>query len=194
MSELQLKISMGDIDINLQGEGEIVYKVFKELREEGLGALHKIQTHSTLQKTDMSNKTGVESTPLEEKTAPNKKLNKTRKKIIKQPQLLKGLDLSGNNAGKSLKEFVSDKKPNTNIERTTVFVYYLQNILQSTEITIDHIFSCYKNIGVRLPQNMQQNLNDTASSKYGFIEVNNGKYTVSILGTNLVEHDLPKKE
>ena len=32
MSELQLKITMGNIDINLQGEGELVYKIFKELK------------------------------------------------------------------------------------------------------------------------------------------------------------------
>ena len=70
----------------------------------------------------------------------------------------------------------------------------MQNILNLSEITVDHVFSCYKNIGVRLPQNLPQNLNDTASSRYGFIEVDNGKYTVSILGINLIEHDLPRKE
>lgn len=195
MSELQLKITMGDIDINLQGEGEIVYKIFKELREGGLGALHKGQAHSTSLKPGESNEAGLEPSNNEEQTAPEKKTNKSRKrKNNKQTQLIKDLDLSGKGVDKSLKDFVAEKKPTTNIERTTVFVYYLQNTLQLTDITIDHIFSCYKDIGVRLPQNMQQNLTDTASSKYGYIQGNDGIYTMSILGTNLVEHDLPKKE
>lgn len=195
MSDLQLKITMGDIDINLQGEGEMVYKIFKELREGGLGALHKGQTHSISQKADESNNAELESSRRDEQTAPEKRPSKSRKENnSKQPQLIKNLDLSGGGINKSLRDFVAEKKPTTNIERTTVFVYYLQNTLQLTEITIDHIFSCYKDIGVRLPQNMQQNLFDTASSKYGYIEVNNGNYTMSILGTNFVEHDLPKKE
>ena len=46
MADLQLKITMGDIDVNIQGEGELVYKIFKELREEGLGALHKVHLSS----------------------------------------------------------------------------------------------------------------------------------------------------
>lgn len=194
MSELQLKITMGDIDINLQGEGEIVYKIFKELREEGLGALHKGQAYLNPSKAGAS-KPEFESSIHEEQTAPEKKLSKARKRNnSKQLQLIKDLDLSGKGIEKSLQAFVTEKKPTTNIERTTVFIYYLQNVLQLTEITIDHVFSCYKDIGVRLPQNLPQNINDVASSKYGYIQVNNGKYIMSILGTNLVEHDLPKKE
>jgi hypothetical protein len=155
MSDLQLKITMGDIDINLQGEGEMVYKIFKELREGGLGALHKGQTHSISQKADESNNAELESSSRDEQTAPEKRPSKSRKKNNnKQPQLIKNLDLSGGSINKSLRDFVAEKKPTTNIERTTVFVYYLQNTLQLTEITIDHIFSCYKDIGVRLPQNI----------------------------------------
>lgn len=194
MAELQLKITMGDIDVNLQGEGELVYKIFKELREEGLGALHKVQAPPTSKQANTSNleveaEKREDAQPLEKKGSKSKKKNNS-----KQPQLIKDLDLSGKSVGKSLKEFVEEKKPSTNIERTPVFIYYLQNTLQITDITIDHVFSCYKDIGVRLPQNLQQNLNDIASSKYGYIEVNGGKYKLSILGTNLVEHDLPKKE
>lgn len=199
MADLQLKITMGDIDVNLQGEGELVYKIFKELREEGLGALHRKQGQrhnpdgaETMERDPKGH--GQNDTTGKEPVT-EKKASKTKKRsTVKQPQLIKDLDLSGKDVGKSLKEFVSEKKPSTNIERTAVFIYYLQNILSISEITVDHVFSCYKDIGVRLPQNLPQNLNDTASSRYGFIEVNNGNYTMSIVGINLIEHDLPKKE
>ena len=194
MADLQLKITMGDIDVNIQGEGELVYKIFKELREEGLGALHKVHLSSgtgTLKASaeHLSDETKAEGEKASVQTSKPKKKSNQR-----QPQLIKDLDLSGKGVIKSLKDFVSEKKPATNIERTAVFIYYMQNILNLSEITVDHVFSCYKNIGVRLPQNLPQNLNDTASSRYGFIEVDNGKYTVSILGINLIEHDLPRKE
>ncbi|MEL7655974.1 MAG: hypothetical protein AAGU75_08710 [Bacillota bacterium] len=191
MSELQLKITMGDIDINLQGEGELVYKIFKELREEGLGSLQKGQAHSTQPKDKSNDKTNPESANSEES---GKKTKSRKKGSVKQPQLLKDLDLSGKGVNKSLKDFVNEKKPSSNIERSTVYIYYLQNELQIAEITIDHVFTCYKDTGVKYPQNIIQNLSDISSSKYGYIETTNGKYKMSISGTNFVEHDLPKKE
>lgn len=48
MSDFRLKIQIGNADIELQGEGELVHKIFSELREDGLGALSisaKIQTN-----------------------------------------------------------------------------------------------------------------------------------------------------
>ena len=96
MSELQLKITMGDIDINLQGEGELVYKIFKELREEGLGSLQKGQAHPIQQKSTDTSKTGTESPNISGDT--QEKKSKSRKKnSTKQFQILKDLDLSGIN-------------------------------------------------------------------------------------------------
>lgn len=197
MADMQLKITMGDIEISLQGEGELVYKILKELREEGLGALHRDKNNVTHGaeflsegQTDEHSKETTDREVVAEKKTPKAK----KKAPAKQPQLIKDLDLSGKGVGQSLKDFVSEKKPSTNIERTAVFVYYMQNTLSIPEITMDHVFSCYKDIGVRFPQNLPQNLNDTASSRYGYIENDNGKYTMSIIGMNLIEHDLPKKE
>lgn len=193
MSELQLKIAMGDIDINLQGEGELVYKIFKELKEEGLGSLQKGQAHPIQQKSTDTSKTGTESPNISGDTQ-EKKPKSRKKNSTKQFQILKDLDLSGKGVDKSLKDFVGEKKPKSNIEKTTVFIYYLQNILQISDITMDHVFTCYKDTGFKYPENLPQNLNDTSSSRYGYIEITGGKYKMSIPGTNFVEHDLPKKE
>ena len=194
MSELQLKITMGDIDINLQGEGDLVYKIFKELREEGLGSLQKGQAHSTLPKGNSANDANDESEHSETAASPEKKPRSRKKNNAKQPQLVKDLDLSGNGAEKSFKDFIDEKRPKSNIEKTTVYIYYLQNILKIDGITMDHVFTCYKNSGGKLPINLQANLTDTSSSKYGYIETVGGKYKMSIAGINFVEHDLPKKE
>lgn len=197
MADMQLKITMGDIEISLQGEGELVYQILKELREEGLGALHRSKDNVNYDTEFPSEgQTGEGSKEIiDTEAVAAKKTTKPKKKAsAKQPQLIKDLDLSGKSVGMSLKDSVSEKKPSTNIERTAVFVYYMQNTLNIQEITMDHVFSCYKDIGARLPQNLSQNLNDTASSRYGYIETDNGKYTMSIIGINLIDHDLPKKE
>ena len=39
MSDLQIKITMGELDIFLQGEGDLVYKVFSDIRQNGIGEL-----------------------------------------------------------------------------------------------------------------------------------------------------------
>lgn len=87
-----------------------------------------------------------------------------------------------------------EKQPSTNIQRTTVFVYYLQYKLNIPNITIDHVFTCYKEMGIREPENLVQNISDTASSRYGYIDRQGGKLTMSVKGRNFVEHDLPEKE
>lgn len=43
MSDLQIKLSLGKMDMLLQGDGELVYKVFCDIRDNGLGLLS--ETH-----------------------------------------------------------------------------------------------------------------------------------------------------
>jgi hypothetical protein len=118
--------------------------------------------------------------------------NKSKKKSnVISPQLLKHLSLTSKD-GVTLQQFIDQKKPKSNVEKTTVFVYFLQNYLNELEITIDHIFTCYKSItSYKIPENLQQNLTDTASSKYGYLDRKDGKYIMSTRGINFVEHDLP---
>ena len=39
MSDLQIKLTLGKMDMFLQGDGELVYKVFCDIRDNGLGLL-----------------------------------------------------------------------------------------------------------------------------------------------------------
>lgn len=89
---------------------------------------------------------------------------------------------------------MEEKNPATNVHKTAAFIYYLQVILGIDGITIDHVFTCYKSMNYRIPNNLQQNLTDTSSSKYGYINRKDGKYSMTIIGTNFIEHDLPKGE
>jgi len=94
---------------------------------------------------------------------------------------------------KSLKDFFKEKSPATNIENNAVFVYYLEKILGINNITVDHIFTCYKEAGSRIPGNLKQSIVDTASSRYGYLDGRDMQnIKVAVFGENLVEHDLPK--
>lgn len=96
---------------------------------------------------------------------------------------------------KSLKAFFEDKRPDTNIENNTVFVYYLEKILDISDISIDHIFTCYKEVGLRIPGSLKQSITDSGSSRYGYIDTSEAQnIKIIVRGINLIEHDLPKKE
>ncbi|ABX81930.1 hypothetical protein [Acholeplasma laidlawii] len=50
MSQLRLKVRIGEIEIELDGEGEIVRTIFQELKEDGLGSLmsKKVDNHNMI--------------------------------------------------------------------------------------------------------------------------------------------------
>lgn len=131
---------------------------------------------------------------------PNVEVPKPRKTVTQKkatskamPQIVKDLNLRPNGK-QSLQEFFSSKNPNGNIQSTVVMVYYLQTSLECAEITANHVFTCYRELGIKIPGNLDQNLRDCASSKYGYIVFAEGKCSLSVRGTNFVEQDLPKKQ
>ena len=199
MSDLQIKITMGDLDIFLQGEGELVYKVFSDIRQNGIGELKNARAVDKSMSNPQVTEIQKSPTKNEEQQAtiePAATPIKSRKKVVQSGgQLLKDLDLSERNgANVSLKDFVAEKNPSSNVQKTAVFVYYLQNKLNIEEITIDHIFTCYKSMSFRMPNNLKQNLTDTCSSKYGYISRKDGKYTMTVVGANYVEFDMNKAD
>lgn len=197
MSELQIKITLGDLDVFLQGDGELVYKVFSDIRENGMGKFEKITPVEVEKSYTSSEESKKQAEKIPETTVqPTINTPKIRKKA--QPtsaQLLKDLDLSGRNGSqKSLKEFINEKNPSSNVQKTAAFVYYLETIMNLDEITIDHIFTCYKAMGYRIPQNLPQNITDTCSSRYGYVSRKDGKYSMTVVGTNYIEFDLNQGE
>ena len=197
MSELQIKLVIGNTEINLHGDGDLVYTIFKDICNNGLGVIQKpvvISDNSSKEE----NRSNQETRELKD-TIGEISSNITKGKSKKKPsttsaQLLKHLNLTPN-SGTTLQEFIDQKKPKSNVEKTAVFVYYLQNYLHEAGITMDHIFTCYKSItSYKIPENLQQNLTDTASSRYGYLDRKDGKYMMSTRGINFVEHNLPAKE
>lgn len=124
----------------------------------------------------------------------NSSENKTKTKRgskVKQFQLIKDLDLSTTTSRKGLKDFVSEVKPTSNINITTTIIYYLQQIYEYTgDINGDIIFTCWRELGTKIPNDLAGNLRDVCSSRYGYANVENGNYSITIRGINLIEHTI----
>jgi hypothetical protein len=107
--------------------------------------------------------------------------------------LIKDLSLTATDSRPSLVEFMDSKFPITNEERNIVFLYYLQHKLKLKSITLDHIYTCYRETKIRVPLNLENSLRLTAE-QYSWITITKtGKMTLTSAGKSYVEKQLPKK-
>jgi len=193
MGNIHIEITHGESSIRLEGEGPLILEIFRDLRENGLGKIQNPGSGNSSEKQKATEVVKEKKLPdTKGKKSESKAKNSTKKKY--QLQLDKSLDLTVSVEGKKLSDFYAEKKPSSNIENSLVFIYFLQNYLKISNITIDKIYTCYDWLKIRIPGDLKQNLNDISSSRYGYIETQNGEYTVSIKGKNFVEHELPKSE
>ena len=70
-----------------------------------------------------------------------------------------------------IEEFIEELNPRSNINISTAIIYYLQNVYEHDNIDIDVIFTCWRELGTKLPVNLTSNLKDICSSKYGYANV-----------------------
>lgn len=117
------------------------------------------------------------------------------KPVIEKPtyNLVETLNLGAANGRPSLVEFMDTKVPITNEERNLVFLHYLQHLLKLDSISIDHLYTCYKAAKIRVPLNIENSLQMTASQRHWIKIAKNGALTVTPAGKLYVENQLPKK-
>lgn len=170
-------------------------KVFDIMTENIFGKKSQGNNHNAIistQKTDDLVKKVI--TASDNGSSNDNTSKKSKKKTSSKDtyQINKDLNLSPKDK-KTLKEFVDEKKPKSNIEFNVVAVYYLEKIIGKEEISIDDVYTCYKNVNKKVPAALKQSLTDTSSSKYGYISVTNCFYSIPVAGENFIEFDLPKE-
>lgn len=114
------------------------------------------------------------------------------KKKSKPLSLTMVTDLDLRPAGKpSCRDFFSQKAPKNHQQAVAVAVYYLQRIVELGEvITANHIYTCFKDINRRIPNNLVQVIRDTSRRKSWIFNAEDGGIQISNIGENFVEHDL----
>ncbi len=85
----------------------------------------------------------------------------------------------------SLKDYFSKYTTVSDSERTLLFINYMQNILEISPITFDHIFTCYDLLNLRVSENLQQTVRNSANTK-GWFETTGGVMTLTIKGKNQI--------
>lgn len=91
----------------------------------------------------------------------------------------------------SLKDFAENYSIKSGEELSLLVIYYLKEKLNET-VTLNHIYSCYKELGKKIPQYFKQTLTNQKNNR-NWIDVddwNNIKFTIP--GMNQMEHELKK--
>lgn len=92
---------------------------------------------------------------------------------------------------KSLVDFSSEFSPKSNFEYNLLFVYYLDKVLNEKNISVNHLYTCYKELGLQVP-NIYQSIADTKRRK-GWIDTKDmNDLKVPITGENYLEHNMKK--
>ena len=91
----------------------------------------------------------------------------------------------------SLKDFYQKYKTKSNLEKNLIFAYYLQEELQEPNISMNHIFSCYRHLNIKLPS-FPQTLVDTKAAKSRIETADMANLRITTVGINFLEHEMPK--
>ncbi len=83
----------------------------------------------------------------------------------------------------SLVDYYKKFTTKTDYERNLIFTNYLTEILKIDAIGLDHLYTCYDEVGARIPENMAKSLGNT-KSRTGWLESKNSNILVTTKGRN----------
>lgn len=184
MTKLHIDLTNGVIEV--EGEEELVKIIYADFKD-------RLAQHKSLPltKPEQAEET-IASQPVS-----IKKSKKTNHRPVGKSKesysLIKDLDFKKTDSGVSLKEFYKEKSPTSFAEKNVIFVSYLKNVLKIPKVTLDHVYTCYDEVGSRKPSAFKQSIADTSSKKSWLDTASFDDITVSIRGQNYVDHDLPAK-
>jgi hypothetical protein len=127
--------------------------------------------------------------PTHQRRQTGTKKPRAKKRIA--PSLDRSLDLHPKGKA-SLQAFDKEKAPQTQAEHNVVFVQYLQNIASVGAVTINQVYTCYREVSARIPSNLRNSLAVTSADK-GWIESGDMEnLSVTTRGENIVNLELPR--
>lgn len=111
-----------------------------------------------------------------------------KKVSLESYSLVTSLNLSPNGK-ESLKDFLNKRNIKSAMELNALFVYYLEKVIGCSEITPDHVYTCYKTVNKRYPSKLRQSLADTKRLKVWIDTSDMGNLKIAPNGENFIEHD-----
>lgn len=198
MSEIGLKIQIGDTNIELNGDAEIVKNIFNDIRENGLGKIDvnpQIQNMKSenviIEKKENENKI----VKAEEKSKKIKKVKtqKTPSNITATYQMI-DLNISPEDRNK-FKEEYAKYKTNTNVQQILVLAYLLRKFAGLETINTNIIFTALRTVGEKASFNIPQAFRNMKNRNQFLSEAEQtGEYKLTPIGEDEILYKLKLEE
>ena len=188
----RIKITTGDCSIEIEGTESYLEKRLKdyEIINNIIKSLGK-GVQQDLPPKENKKQPAVSET--EQKVEKGKK-GRVSTRGAESYKILPDLDLSAKGEIPSLLDFFKQKSPASALEMNPVFVYYLKKMREVGKVGLNHIYTCYKTVGHRVPTRLYQSLLDTRNRKGTVITDDMNDIRIGTVGENFVENDLPRQK
>lgn len=149
----------------------------KEIISRTSGSSSKVNRKTTKPTKNQEDQTNEGKDKKERKTS--SKGNKSIKRLT---------DIDFHPPGKdSLEVFYKSFSVKNDSEKNLLFVYYLLEILKVDKISIEHVYTCYDELNLRIPENMPQSI-ATTKNRTGWLETEDASnITVTVKGRNKIK-------
>lgn len=202
-TKLRIDLSQGILEV--EGSEAFVRTIYQDFKIQFLGeeAAEEVVQSTRRRKRTKAAKTKTpppEPVRVEEPVKTTETVSPTPPVMPTKPPIpaptynyIEDLKLGHTTDNPSLVEFMDSKLPITNEERNLVFLYYLQHIIKHKPITLDHIYTCYREVNIRAPLNIENSLQLTANHQNWIKITKTGNMSTTPAGKLYVEKELPKK-
>lgn len=193
MAEIGLKIHTGDINIELNGEADIVKNIFNDIRENGLGKI-AINLKEQCLKPDDTIVGGTEDTNKKLKNEDKKKPK--RSKAVKAPGNITAsyelVELNMNQEERNkFKEEYANYKTNTNVQQILVLAHLLNKFIGLKTINTNVIFTALRTVGEKSSFNIPQTFRNMKNRNRFLIEAEEtGEYKLTPIGEDEISYNL----
>jgi len=189
-AKLHIDLSQGLVDV--EGSEELVRAVYEDVKDRIHAPGQRTRSHGTEDSAQSSGHAEAKTGDAGDKPASARPTKQGRNKGPESHSIVGALDLSSNGGKPSLRDFLKAYDVKSNYERNVLFVYYLINHAKLEKVNDNDIFTCYRNVGAKLPKFFNQGLFDTAN-KRGYINTKSlDDIKLTNAGINAVEHDIGK--
>jgi len=184
---IKLKIDLSHGQLDVEGSDDIVVKIYNDF----MGKLEKL-TPEIVQLPPKSIPhleviEGDKEVGDQKKKAPPKK-SASMQSFALVDEIYQGKD------AKAIKDFYGQYNVKGNLQKVTLFIYFLQKELKLTGITANHLYTCYKIVGIPLPKALQQAVRDAKNQKTWLVHDDWDDLKITHMGENAVEHEFEKAQ
>lgn len=180
----KLKINIQEGILEVEGSEKFVKEIYDDFKD-------KLQSPTYTSPSQAVKGPTPSVTPTLSSPKPKAKKSPKTTKPSSAGTLLTSLNLRP--PGKtSLKDYVTQFKKPTSEEKILIFIYYLKEELKEDNLTLDHIFTCLREIGDKIPTYLKQVVTNVKNNK-GWIDTTNWEsLTFTTQGMNHIEHDIER--